>query len=308
LLWEELANLEDTAWLSSCLLLVITGGAVVCSLLFEKRFWCRYLCPVGGMNGLMAKLSVLELRAEAGTCSGSCSSYACFKGGPAEGEGLATGGCPLGTHPAHLEDNRNCVLCLTCVQACPHRSVKLRLRPPAADLQKGMAVPFGERLLLLVLLGGVALHHWQGWLAWLPWAPESLQAGPLLPRFGVGLIALLLPVLVAGWWPKPLLYGLLPLVWALLLSRYLPLGMVEAGQLLPVSAFPWQGAAAALWPSWSADQHVVAFCQSAVIAVGLIWSLVILRRLLLTSPRLLGLGSTLAIALALGGRWLTGMA
>jgi hypothetical protein len=186
--------------------------------------------------------------------------------------------------------------------------VKLRLRPPAADLQKGMAVPFGERLLLLVLLGGVALHHWQGWLAWLPWAPESLQAGPLLPRFGVGLIALLLPVLVAGWWPKPLLYGLLPLVWALILSRYLPLGMVEAGQLLPVSAFPWQGAAAALWPSWSADQHVVAFCQSAVIAVGLIWSLVILRRLLLTSPRLLGLGSTLAIALALGGRWLTGMA
>lgn len=53
---------------------------------------------------------------------------------------------------------------------------------------------------------------------------------------------------------------------------------------------------------------MVAFCQSAVIAVGLIWSLVILRRLLLTSPRLLGLGSTLAIALALGGRWLTGMA
>ena len=68
LLWEELGNLENTAWLSSCLLLAITAGAVVGSLLFEKRFWCRYLCPVGGMNGLMAKLSVLELRAEAGTC------------------------------------------------------------------------------------------------------------------------------------------------------------------------------------------------------------------------------------------------
>jgi hypothetical protein len=35
--------------------------------------------------------------------------------------------------------------------------------------------------------------------------------------------------------------------------------------------------------------------------------LVILRRLLFTSPRLLGLGSTLAVALALGGRWLTGL-
>jgi len=119
LLWEELCNLQNTAWLSSCLLLLITAGAVIGSLRFEKRFWCRYLCPVGGMNGLFAKLSVLELRAQVGTCSGSCSTYACFKGGPADGEGLATAGCPLGTHPAHLSDNRNCVLCLTCVAGLP---------------------------------------------------------------------------------------------------------------------------------------------------------------------------------------------
>ena len=31
------------------------------SLLFEKRFWCRHLCPVGGMNGLFAKLAISEL-------------------------------------------------------------------------------------------------------------------------------------------------------------------------------------------------------------------------------------------------------
>ena len=190
LLWEEVWNLQNTAWLSSCLLLLITAGAVIGSLRFEKRFWCRHLCPVGGMNGLFAKLSILELRAQVGTCSGSCSTYACFQGGPADGEGLATTGCPLGTHPAHLTDNRNCVLCLTCAQACAHRSVQLRLRPPAADLQKGMGPPFGERLLLLVLVGGVALHQWHSWLGWLPWAPVSLHSGPLLPRLGVGLIAL----------------------------------------------------------------------------------------------------------------------
>ena len=46
LLWEEVWNLENTAWLSSCLLLLITAGAVVGSLLFEKRFWCHYRCPV----------------------------------------------------------------------------------------------------------------------------------------------------------------------------------------------------------------------------------------------------------------------
>ena len=102
LLWEAVGNLVDDARQSSCLLLLITAGAVVGSLAFEKRFWCRHLCPVGGMNGLFAKLAISELRAQIGTCSGSCSSFACFKGGPAEGEGLATAGCPLEIGRAHV--------------------------------------------------------------------------------------------------------------------------------------------------------------------------------------------------------------
>ena len=39
LLWEEVWNLQNTAWLSSCLLLLITAGAVIGSLRFEKRFF-----------------------------------------------------------------------------------------------------------------------------------------------------------------------------------------------------------------------------------------------------------------------------
>ena len=39
----------------------------------------RYLCPIGGMNGLFAKLSVTELRARHGVCSGTCSTYHCYK-------------------------------------------------------------------------------------------------------------------------------------------------------------------------------------------------------------------------------------
>jgi polyferredoxin len=303
LLWEEVCNLENTAWLSSCLLLLITAGAVVGSLLFEKRFWCRYLCPVGGMNGLFAKLAITELRAQAGTCSGSCSSYACFKGGAAQGEGLATAGCPLGTHPAHLVDNRNCVLCFTCAAACPHRSVQLRLRPPAADLQRDMDPPAGEGGLILVLAGGICLHQWQRLLGWLPLAPASLQAGPLLPRLAFGLLALALP---AGGWlllrrllrlPHGLLYALLPLLWALLLARHLPLGMGEAGLLLPASF----GAPAL--PHWQADPHVIAFCQSAAALVGVAGSALLLPRFLPAGAGRWG-GLLLAMGLAAAGRWL----
>jgi transcriptional regulator with AAA-type ATPase domain len=312
LIWEETANLLNTAWLSSCLLLLITAGAVIGSLRFEKRFWCRYLCPVGGMNGLFAKLSILELRAQVGTCSGSCSSYACFKGGAADGEGLATAGCPLGTHPAHLSDNRNCVLCLTCAQACPHRSVQLALRPPAADLQREMEVPRGEAGLLLVLAGDLCLHGWQRLLGWLPLAPASLVAGPLLPRLAFACLALALPsglfLLARPFFSAPrlrrTLYGLLPLVWALLLARHLPMGMAEAGLVLPVSVAPLAPPWAASLPRWSADPHVIGFCQSAAVLLGFSAAVVVLRRML-QSNRLAWLSSTaLALLLALGGRWL----
>ena len=293
LLWEELGGLETHARRSSALLLLITAGAVVGSLLVEKRFWCRYLCPVGGMNGLFAKLSILELRAEAGTCSGSCSSYACFKGGPADGEGLATAGCPLGTHPAHLSDNRNCVLCLTCAQACPHRSVQLRLRPPAADLQRTMTVPRGEPGLMLVLAGGVSLHHLTPFLAGL--AP--------LPRFSLACLALaapalallpLRPLLGAQRW-RDGLYGLLPLLWGVLLARHLPLGLGEAGLLLPVSFGPG-------WPGWSADAHVIGFCQTLAVAAGALASVVLLRRMLRQEGGLHWLAALVTVLLAAAGR------
>ena len=306
LLWEEVWNLQNTAWLSSCLLLLITAGAVIGSLRFEKRFWCRYLCPVGGMNGLFAKLSVLELRAQVGTCSGSCSTYACFKGGPADGEGLATAGCPLGTHPAHLVDNRNCVLCLTCAQACAHRSVQLSLRPPAADIQREMELPPGEPALLLVLAGDVCLHHWQRLLGWWPLAPASLVEGPLLPRLAAATAALALPsalflaarLLFSAARLRRTLYGLLPLIWALLLARHLPLGMGEAGALLPVSLGDPS------LPAWRADPHVIGFCQSAVVALGWVWAVVLLRRLLANSGLAWFSASLLALVLAGGGRWL----
>jgi polyferredoxin/transcriptional regulator with AAA-type ATPase domain len=312
LIWEAVGDLPNTAWLSSCLLLLITAGAVVCSLRFEKRFWCRYLCPIGGMNGLFAKLSILELRAQAGICSGNCSSYACFKGGPADGEGLITDGCPLGTHPAHLRDNRNCVLCLTCAQACPHRSVRLAIRPPAADLQRTMTIPNGEPSLLLVLAGSVCLTHWHLLLGWSSLAPASLSSGPLLPRLSIATLALAIPslfVLCA----RPFfsqarlertVYGMLPLFWSLLLANHLPLGMEEAGLVMPVSASPLLGEGAWSLPHWRADPHVIAFCQSMSVTIGALWSAVILRRMLSNNRTAWIAATGLMLLLAATGRWL----
>jgi hypothetical protein len=219
-----------------------------------------------------------------------------------------------------------------------------------------MDPPAGEAGLILVLAGGLCLHHWERLLGWLPGKVAalagghgpaattlaggldlkaqqalSLSEGPLLPRLAIACLALALP---AGLWlvarnaaarllpglgrPWLLLYALLPLLWSLMLAHHLALGMAEAGLVLPVSAAPllagsWLGEGAtslaavlAGLPAWAADSHVIGFCQTLAVCLGLIGSVVLLRRLLL--PDRLGwlvqAGGTLILASV--GRWLLG--
>jgi hypothetical protein len=173
-----------------------------------------------------------------------------------------------------------------------------------------MDPPAGEAGLILVLAGGISLHHWQRLLGWLPVVPESLHQGPLLPRLAIGCLALAVPSLLfllgrpllAARQQRLLLYALLPLLWALLLARHLPLGMAEAGRVLTVSLAPL-GAAVPELPAWSADPHVIAFCQSVAVVLGLVWAALLVRRLW-PAPRLQLAGLGLAVLLAAGGRWL----
>lgn len=66
---EDEWHLGNSAALTGALLALITSGSVVFSALFPRRFWCRFLCPIGGMNGLFAKLSATELRSQKAVCS-----------------------------------------------------------------------------------------------------------------------------------------------------------------------------------------------------------------------------------------------
>ncbi|WP_434688359.1 sigma 54-interacting transcriptional regulator [Pseudanabaena minima] len=304
-LWEELWDLQNTAYLSAYLLLLITAGAMICSLIFERRYWCRYLCPIGGMNGLFAKLSMTELRAQQGTCSAECTTYQCYKGGIQKGEGLETNGCPLYSHPAQLQENRDCVLCMTCLKACPHRSVEFNLRPPAIELWTTHVPRTYEVALLLLLLGGAFLHR----LSEIETAlglPNSNEF--LLPHLAVSLliliVAALIPLAAHGimrslYWltiiwkkncqdyqlpygittykPRPfiqLAYGYLPLVLGANLAHYLRLFLQEAGRILPVSwaTFGLDGSSL---PIFIAHPAVIEFLQGTtlIFSVLLTWAL-----------------------------------
>ncbi len=305
-LWEELWNLENTAYLSSWLLLLITAGAVIFSLIFERRFWCRYLCPIGGMNGLFAKLSIVELRAQQGTCVAECTTYHCYKGGKGFGEGATTNGCPIYSHPAQLSDNKDCVLCMTCLKACPHRSVELNLRPPGIELWTTHIPHSYEVALLFLLLGGVYLHHLQDLNYLLNLQIDLTQ---FLPHLGLSIAAIIIPITIPCLAyilmqviyylgrlesipftvskPLPfitLAYGYLPLILGGNLAHYFKLGLGEGGQIIPVTLATF-GQINENSPSFIAHPAAISFLQGLTLIVALLVTIFLTQKIAKRSIR-----------------------
>lgn len=90
----------------------------------RSRFWCRYLCPLGALLGLVGK--VAWLRREANTDCTAC--HRCARA------------CPMGTiDPADgfSSNPSECTLCLDCATACPRdgQSFTGHLRPARWQVQ-----------------------------------------------------------------------------------------------------------------------------------------------------------------------------
>ncbi|MFZ3169481.1 MAG: 4Fe-4S binding protein [Candidatus Methanoperedens sp.] len=140
-------NLVNSPMYTAYFIVALLGLIVIISIIFERRSFCRYVCPITGLIGLYSMFAPFELRAkEKETCK-ICKEKYCISGNE---NGYA---CPVFEYPGTMEKNANCILCTECVKTCHRNNISFNLRSFAGDLFTLTKTRMDEALFILVLLG-----------------------------------------------------------------------------------------------------------------------------------------------------------
>src|SRR5574342_296138 len=143
--------LLTTPNITGIVLAVMLFAAIGLSTIFERRAFCRYLCPVGGFIGLYSQTAPIELRIKEKQVCVTCDGKPCYNGST---NGY---GCPWDVFPGGLTKNTYCGLCMECIRTCPHDNIAINLRSFSADL----VVPstrIDEAFKAFIMLGSAMIY------------------------------------------------------------------------------------------------------------------------------------------------------
>jgi len=275
-----------TPIVTSVVLAAMLFLAIGLSMVFERRAFCRYLCPVGGFIGLYAQTALLELRVKDKNVCAKCVGKPCYNGSE------LGSGCPWDVFPAGLTKNTYCGLCLECIRTCPHDNIAVNTRPFSADLAKPSA-KLDEAFKAFIMLGAALIYAYvlmgsngavklaaynvfsQGWflyaatflafifillpgLYWLVVRSGNLQLSVSGKRFAIASTALI-PLGLMFWVAFSLSFVLTNATY-ILAALSDPLGL--GWNLFGTAAIAWQPMLSAL----------VAPAQTLALVGGLVWA------------------------------------
>lgn len=287
IVWDAYRNARLTGYI----ILAIISGAFLFSLIFKRRAWCRYVCPLGGLNAIFAMPSVTELRANRHLCLNRCQTHACYKG---EGEHE---GCPMFRHPFLVDNNRDCILCANCIKNCPHDSIQFNLRIAPQELWLIQSPRTADSFLVVTLAAIFLPFAWHNqFQMFISNFPSPHLKGTLILS---GLIALFLAAFASFSWLQGRItqngfgrifaatgYGLIPLVVGAYLAIYFDMFLAGSWRIVPLLLSPFNHMQSA--PAYQLlSEEATATLQHLIITGGLLASFYatyrIVRRYTLTN-------------------------
>ncbi len=125
------------------LVLGILFVVILAASLRVTRFWCRSICPLGALLGAVSRWSILGLQKDPDSCDRCNRCLLHCQGGDD----------PIGGAPWRKSE---CLMCMNCVGACPHDSLKFTFFRPFAKGQEVSSPDLGRRRTVTGLAAGAA--------------------------------------------------------------------------------------------------------------------------------------------------------
>jgi len=95
--------------------------------LYEKRFWCKYLCPLGALLGILSRYALLKRSVSEGCTSCGVCEAVCPGGAVIDADGRTWRGT-------------ECLYCMDCDDLCPHNAVNFGFgstdKPASMNLER----------------------------------------------------------------------------------------------------------------------------------------------------------------------------
>ncbi|HUY85680.1 MAG TPA: 4Fe-4S binding protein, partial [Acidimicrobiales bacterium] len=114
---------------TSFMVIGIVVSAVAFFLVFERRTFCRYFCPLTALIGSVGAMgSAAGFRTRDRNVCLECKTKDCMRGGK------SGYGCPWYTWPGSADSNLSCGLCSECYKSCPSNNVGLFVQPPMTSI------------------------------------------------------------------------------------------------------------------------------------------------------------------------------
>lgn len=114
--------------------------------MFYDRFFCKYLCPLGGFLGILSKVSIFKIKREKESCI-NCN--------------LCTKKCPVNIPVAKIDEVKSaeCIGCLECVTVCPTEKGTMKITVAGKVIKPITIAVIG----LVIYLGIVAAANISGY-------------------------------------------------------------------------------------------------------------------------------------------------
>jgi len=277
--------LLTTPNITGIVLAAMLFAAIGLSTIFERRAFCRYLCPVGGFIGLYSQTAPIELRIKDKQVCVTCEGKPCYNGSQ------AGYGCPWDVFPGGLTKNTYCGLCMECIRTCPHDNIAVNLRPFSADLAKP-STRMDEAFKAFIMLGSAMIYAGVLLGPWGAFKDAAYNVGTSAWSIYAIIFLAIIFVILPGFFTIGILKtkGALPLKqrFASLATALIPLGLMfwvafslsfvltNASYIIAALSDPlglgWNlfGTANATWQPMLT--YILAPAQTLVLVGGLIWS------------------------------------